>query len=84
MTEIFSMYCVYSLPELFKLCDYAGDPVTRERMKMLLDLIWTDWAIAQINGIRGGVKTRVYQDPGTARWPGDGNGREGCTLEIPV
>jgi hypothetical protein len=63
MTEIFSMYCVYSLPELFNLYDYAEDPVTRKRMKMLLDLIWADWAIAQINGIRGGVKTRIYQDP---------------------
>lgn len=63
MAEIFSMYCVYSLPELFNLFDYAEDPVIRQRMKMLLDLIWADWAIAQINGIRGGAKTRVYQDP---------------------
>ena len=63
MTELFSMYCVYSLPELFNLYDYIQDPVTKRRMKLLLDLIWADWALAQINGIRGGVKTRVYQDP---------------------
>jgi hypothetical protein len=32
MTEIFSMYCVYSLPELFNLYDFVEDPVTRKRM----------------------------------------------------
>ena len=63
MTELFSMYCVYSLPELFNLYDFIQDTITKQRMKLLLDLIWGDWALAQINGIRGGVKTRVYQDP---------------------
>ena len=67
LVEVFSAYGKYTLPELFNMCDLAEDPVLRRKMTMLLHLIWSDWAVGQINGIRGGGKTRIYQ--GDAKQP---------------
>ena len=61
LVEVFSGYGKYTMPELFNLCDLAEDPVLRRKMEMLLHLIWTDWAVGQINGVRGGGRTRIYQ-----------------------
>lgn len=67
LIEVFSMYGPsYTLPEMFNMRDFAEDPVLRERMEKLLHLIWADWAVGQINGVRGGGRTRLYQgDPKT-------------------
>jgi len=62
--EIFSAYGKYTMPELLNMHDLAEDPVLRSRMGKLLDLIWADWAIGQLNGVRGGGRLRLYQvDP---------------------
>ena len=31
-------------------------------MDKLLHLIWANWAVGQVNGVRGGGRTRIYQD----------------------
>ena len=56
-----SIYGKYSIPELTNMSDFADDPILRRKMTMLLDVIWADWAGEQIDGIRGGGKSRVYQ-----------------------
>tara|TARA_B110000037_G_scaffold71041_1_gene85703 strand:+ start:8431 stop:11481 length:3051 start_codon:yes stop_codon:yes gene_type:complete len=73
LIEIFSGYGKYTVPELLNMYDLAEDPVLRSRMGKLLDLIWADWAIGQLNGVRGGGRLRLYQgDPAkperTFRW----------------
>jgi hypothetical protein len=64
LIELFSGYGKYTMPELFNMRDLAEDPVLRSNMEKLLHLIWTDWAIGQVKGVRGGGRTRLYQgDP---------------------
>jgi len=60
LVEIASTYNKYTLQGWYNMADFAVDPVLRKRMRMLLDLFWADWAIEQINGIRGGAKHRIY------------------------
>lgn len=56
-----SIYGKYAIPELFNMADFAEDAVLRRKMTMLLDILWIDWAVEQLDGIRGGAKSRVYQ-----------------------
>ncbi len=53
-------YAKYILNTWYNLADFAEDPVLKERMGMLLDLYWADWAIEQIDGVRGGSRHRCY------------------------
>jgi hypothetical protein len=63
LVEVFSNYGPsYTLPEIMNMRDLSEDDVLRERMDKLLHLIWADWAVAQLNGVRGGGRTRLYQD----------------------
>ena len=63
LVEVFSAYGPsYTLPEIMNMRDLSEDGVLRERMDKLLHLIWADWAVGQINGVRGGGRTRIYQD----------------------
>jgi hypothetical protein len=55
-------YGKYMIPELTNIADFAADPGLRARMTALLDVAWADWAIEQLNTVRGGAKTRCYQD----------------------
>ncbi len=57
-------YAKYSLNTWYNLADFADDPVLRKRMDRLLNVYWADWAIEQINGVRGGSRHRCY--PGRA------------------
>ena len=41
--------------------DFADDPRLQHNARALLDLCWADWAVEQLNGIRGGAKARCYQ-----------------------
>jgi hypothetical protein len=59
--EISPTYGKYFLPELINMYEFAEDTELRRRMEMLLHVVWADWAIDQLGGIRGGGKTRVYQ-----------------------
>ena len=56
-----STYGKYAVPELVNLADFADDAVVRRKMTMLLDVLWADWAVEQLDGVRGGGKSRVYQ-----------------------
>ncbi len=60
LVEIASTYGKYTLQGWYNMADFAADPVLRDRMKILLDLFWADWAIEQIDGVRGGGKHRIY------------------------
>jgi len=57
-------YAKYTLNTWYNLADFAEDPVLKDRMDMLLDLYWADWAIEQVDGVRGGSRHRCY--PGRA------------------
>jgi len=75
LVEIASTYNKYTLQGWYNLADFAADPVLRARARGLLDLFWADWAIEQIDGVRGGGKHRIY--PGVtsalgARFSGTG------------
>ncbi len=60
--ELFAHYWKYTMPEIINMRDLAEDPVLRQRADMFLDVLWTDWAIGQLNGARGGCRTRIYQE----------------------
>lgn len=60
LVEINSNYNKYTLGGWYNIYDFAKDPELRRRMGMLLDLFWADWAIEQIDGIRGGSRHRCY------------------------
>ncbi|MBI1335465.1 MAG: DUF1961 family protein [Phycisphaera sp.] len=59
--EISPTYGKWFIGEIVNMYEFAQDPTVRHRMKLLLDLTWADWSIDQLNGIRGGGKTRCYQ-----------------------
>ena len=65
LIEVFSQYGPsYTLPEIVNMCDLSEDPALRRKTEKLLHLIWADWAVGQLNGVRGGGRTRLYQgDP---------------------
>ena len=60
LVEIASTYNKYTLQGWYNMMDFGTDPVLRKRMQMLLDLFWADWAIEQLEGVRGGGKHRIY------------------------
>ena len=55
-------YGFQSLKCIYGFYDFADDPVLQQRAGYFLDLFWADWAQEQIDGVRGGGKTRIYQD----------------------
>ena len=63
LVEVFSQYGPsYTLPEIMNMRDLSEDEVLRERMDKILHLIWADWSVGQVAGVRGGGRTRIYQD----------------------
>ncbi len=60
LVECNSGYNKYTLGGWYNMADFAEDPELRRRMSMLLDLFWADWAIEEINGVRGGSRHRCY------------------------
>ena len=54
-------YAKYTLTSIYNLHDFAPDPAVRDTARKLLDLYWADWAEDQLDGVRGGGKSRVYQ-----------------------
>jgi hypothetical protein len=63
------IYGKYFLPELINIFDFAQDAELKRLMKNLLHATWADWAVDQINGVRGGGRTRAYQ--GHYSWRGE-------------
>ena len=67
-------YGKYSVNTWYNFADFAEDPELKRRFQMLLDLYWADWAVEQIDGVRGGSRHRCY--PGRSSASGsDGTGR---------
>jgi len=60
LVECNSDYNKYTIGGWYNMADFAADPELRRRMSMLLDLYWADWAIEEINGLRGGSRHRCY------------------------
>ena len=54
-------YGKYLIPEWVNIADFAKDPALRAKAEVLLHTTWADWAIEQIDGVRGGGKARCYQ-----------------------
>ena len=59
--EISPTYGKWFIGEIVNMYDFTHDPTVKKRMEMLLHLTWADWSIDQLNGVRGGGKTRCYQ-----------------------
>lgn len=74
MVEVASGYNEWTLNAWYNIADFSPDPLTRQRMKMFLDLFWADYAIEQIDGVRGGSRHRCY--PGGSSSAGRGGGSE--------
>jgi len=75
LVEIASTYNKYTLQGWYNMADFAADPVLKRRMQMLLDLFWADWAIEQIDCVRGGSGHRIY--PGRTAMKGVFSGGTG-------
>ncbi len=52
-------YGVHTLKGIYNFHDFGGG-LLQERARMLLDLYFATWAQEQIDGVRGGGKSRVY------------------------
>lgn len=57
-------YMKFTISFIQDMRDYSEDPELRDLAGKFLDAIWADWAIDQINGHRGGSRTR-WVDVGT-------------------
>ena len=55
-------YSKYTLQGWYNFYDFAPDAELARLSGNLLDVWWTDWALDQINSIRGGGRMRMYQD----------------------
>jgi hypothetical protein len=72
LIEFNSAYNTHTLNCWYNIADFAPDPVLRKRVRMFLDLYWADWAIEQIDGVRGGSRHRCYPGHNSTISPGGG------------
>lgn len=68
-------YHVMTLKGIYNFHDFADDPELRRLARCVLDLYWATWAEEQIDGVRGGGASRVYQGRMSQVRDGDGIGR---------
>ncbi len=54
-------YNMATLKGIYNFYDFSPDPILKQRAMYLLDLYWATWAQEQLDCVRGGAKTRVYQ-----------------------
>ena len=66
-------YAKYSFGGIYNFVDFADDPELRRLAREFLDLYWTEWALEEIQGVRGGSRHRSY--PGQAT-------RSGSAIEL--
>ena len=52
-------YMAVSVPYLTDVFDLCDDRPLAQKAGKFLDVVWADWALDQLNGVRGGAKTRV-------------------------
>ncbi len=55
-----SPYAKYSLETFYQLFDLSDDPELKRLAGAFLDLYWTQWALEQVDGVRGGSRHRSY------------------------
>jgi hypothetical protein len=58
-------YMRYTVSYLLLLYNFCPDEQLKKQTKMFLDLFWTDWALQQLGGLRGGPKTRHHHSAGS-------------------
>tara|TARA_B110000483_G_scaffold123823_1_gene148992 strand:+ start:19681 stop:21765 length:2085 start_codon:yes stop_codon:yes gene_type:complete len=58
-------YMAVTISYLSDVFDLCADAALVEKAEMFLDVVWADWAQDQLNGVRGGAKTRVADG---SRW----------------
>ncbi len=54
------IYAKYSVSGFYNFVDFADDPELRRLSRNFLDLCWAQWALEQIDGVRGGSRHRSY------------------------
>lgn len=59
-------YRTITLEGVYNIMDLAEKPILRNKAKMFADVLWIEYAVETLNGIRGGGKTRVYNRTGEA------------------
>jgi hypothetical protein len=52
-------YMAVTVSHLSDIHDLCNDPNLSEKAGKFLDVVWADWAQDQLNGVRGGAKTRA-------------------------
>lgn len=75
-------YMKWTLNFILGLYNFCGDEKLRNQVRMFMDLVWADWAVQQLGGVRGGPKTRHHYEVGgydsmseMARFYAGGNGK---------
>lgn len=58
-------YMAVSVSYLTDVFDLCQNPELSQKAENFLDVVWADWAQDQLNGVRGGAKTRVSDG---SRW----------------
>lgn len=53
-------YAKYSLNTIYNFVDFSEDEKLKELADNFLNVYWTEWAIEQLNGVRGGSRHRCY------------------------
>jgi hypothetical protein len=67
-------YSKYTLNTLYNLVDFATDPELKTAAGAMLDIYFAEWAMEQIDGVRGGSRHRCY--PGKESTTHRGGGAE--------
>jgi len=65
-------YSKYTLQCWYNYYDFADDPQLTRLADIALTVYWADWAQEQLNGVRGGGKSRCYQGGSDQRGLDDG------------
>ncbi|MGL1891278.1 MAG: hypothetical protein OCD02_06590 [Spirochaetaceae bacterium] len=58
-------YMKFTIAYILLLYNFCPDGQLKLQVKMFLDLFWTDWALQQLGGLRGGPKTRHHNSAGS-------------------
>ncbi len=59
-------YRAVTYESLYNIIEFSDNEEIRNKVKMLVDVSWIEYAVESLDGIRGSAKTRVYNTPGDA------------------
>jgi hypothetical protein len=78
-------YNAHTMEGIYNFLDFSDDATLRKRARQFLDLYWAAWAEEQLDGVRGGGKTRIYQGICSRSSAGDVvRGMAGYYLDSPL